>query len=398
MNVKEFLNYLPVLFKSEVTPLIWGIHGIGKSAVPEQFAEANGHRLFNLRLGNMEVADLLGLPDFDTDENGRKTATRFISPDWLTELTSFATANPDKYAILFLDEINRVRKDMLNPVFQIALDRCLHTFKFPSNVRVIAAANPPMDNGKDVYWVNDLTESALLDRFCHLKFRPSTDEWVDYMEAHEARADVVSFIKDNPSHLHSVQTDFSVDDYSRPSNRSWASAERLLKNGAGKELIYGCIGVVTGASYYKWVEENGAKIITFDDILGMETKGYLKDKKLQKRVKELVKSGKISELANLVNDIEKVCKERSVDGQTEFSLEVGTNLVAFIDELPLDLAYRTLNELCLMNAICHQICEIDEDDKREGLELQKKLYNKMETALKSGKIDRAALDETKKSA
>lgn len=395
MNVKEFRQYLDYLFQSNVTPLVWGIHGIGKSTVPQQYADDGGHKLFNLRLGNMEIGDVLGLPDFLVEgdaykgKDKKKVATAFMKPDWLHELFAFAEANPDKYAIIFLDEINRVRKDMLNPVFQMAIDRRLHTYKFPANVRVIAAANPPIDNGKDMYWVNDFTESALLDRFCHLKFNPTVGEWVDFAEKTGVNTDWRQFIQDQPMQLHATKTDFSIDEYCRPSNRSTEAAARLYDIQAPKELIYGCVGSSTGAAFYQWVEENRAKRISADDVMNGDYKA------IRDRVKKLVDGGRIGELKTTLNEIEKICKEKSETGP-EYDLAIGTNICKFLNDLPIDVVYKSAMELCTYNAICRQISTVDDDDKRKMPE-QQKLFKRLEDALKSGEIDRTELDGKKAS-
>jgi len=379
LDVKEFKAALPYLFKAGVTPLIWGIHGIGKSTIPEQFAAEGGHKLFNLRLGNMEIADLLGLPEFRTDKKGNKEATAFMMPDWLRDLFTFAETNPDKYAIIFLDEINRFRKDMLNPVFQMALDGRLHTYKFPPNVRVIAAANPPTAG----YWVNDVTESAFMDRFCHLKFSPSTADWVDYAENTNVHKDLVDFIKDHPQFLHANQDTFSVAQYCKPSNRSNEAAARLMDLGAPRELVYGCIGTEAGAAFYSWLDQAKAKRIDFEDVLN----NY---EKVQKAVKKHVKEGRMAELKTIIADIDKQAKSRHETGP-EYSLEQGSNVCKFLSDIPKDLAVSALISLCLHNSINRQIVRVDEDDKREGMEVQDKLFKTIEKLWISGEIDKDAM-------
>lgn len=321
MDIQQYKTNLDYLFRARVTPLVWGRHGIGKSTAPEQYARDNGHFLFNLRLGNMEVGDLLGLP---STEGG---VTRFNPPDWLKEVIDYATKHPNKYSIIHLDEINRVRKDMLSPVFQIALDNRLHTYAFPDNVRVIASANPPT---KDYQGVYDIQDMAFLDRFCHLKLTPTNDEWITYMKAKGAHDDFTLFYSTHPTALEYIGDDFNIDDLVKPSRRSTEAAERLYSINAPTDLIYGCIGGSTGQMFYAWLQKNKAKAIR-----GEQVRTDLKS--VEKEIKKLVKNGEVAALKTIcveLTDYYKTVKETKdiTAGEIE-------NLRDFYDAIPEDLAY-----------------------------------------------------------
>ncbi len=63
MRITDLKVLLPFAFKAKLTPFIWGAHGVGKSAVIKQYAVENGYDFIDLRLGQLEVGDLLGLPE-----------------------------------------------------------------------------------------------------------------------------------------------------------------------------------------------------------------------------------------------------------------------------------------------------------------------------------------------
>jgi hypothetical protein len=327
MRISEYKAALPVLFAARVTALVWGRHGIGKSTAPDQFAAENGHKLFNLRLGNMEVGDLLGLPSTDGAE------TRFNMPDWLREVFEFATANPTKYAIIHLDEINRVRRDMLSPVFQIALDYRLHTYVFPDNVRVIASANPPT---KDYQGVYDITDCAFLDRFCHIKLEPSVEEWLDYQRSIGSDDKMTRFYSQHPTTIEHVGEDFSVDSLVKPSRRSSEAAMRLYKLGAPQSLIYGCIGATVGQMFYAWVQKDEAKSIKGEQI-------RLEWSKVKKKVEELVKNGEMGQLKTICGEINGYYAPlKDIKAVTKKEIN---NLRDFFDTIPEDMAYGELLKL-----------------------------------------------------
>lgn len=377
MNITQYKNFLPVLMKSRVTPLVWGIHGIAKTALPKQWSEEGGHMLFNLRLGNLaDQGDIIGLLNI---ENG---ASRFMPPKWLKELIDFANDNPDKYAIIHLDEVNRVRKDMLNIVFQIALENRIHELELPANVRVIASANPPVEG----YWVNDFTENALMDRFCHLLLNPTTDEWLSYARNTGLEPTVTDFIASTPSALHSTQLTWSPDEYCKPSNRSWESVGRLIQNGAARELVYGCVGSAQGSAYFSWNESNQVKPVTGKEVMN----GY--KPAARKRVLKLVELGRIAELSDTVNQLVEISTGEVTEEKDKLGLEVGAAVARFLDDVPTDVAYRAWAQLCLLNKINTVLFPISESDTRDMPD-QWKHYNKIKAMVEADPAAFEAVDK-----
>ena len=327
MRLNEYKTALPFLLAAKVTPLVWGRHGIGKSTAPEQFAKENGHMLFNLRLGNMEVGDLLGLPSTAGD------VTQFNMPDWLKEVYDFARANPTKFAIIHLDEINRVRKDMLSPVFQIALDYKLHTYVFPDNVRVLASANPPTDDYQGVY---DITDCAFLDRFCHIKLEPSTDEWLEFVKAEKLSDDMTLFYGQHPNLIEHIGKDFDVQSLIKPSRRSSIAAMRLYALGSPEELVYGCIGSSAGQMLYAWLQKNKAKAIRGEEVRTAW-------KKTKPKVQKLVDNGEIAAIKVICTEITDYYK--TVKDAAAISAKEMKDLQDFFDTIPEDVAYGNLRLL-----------------------------------------------------
>ena len=157
---------LPFLFKANVPTLIHGRHGVGKSQGIFQVSQElqyvhptkgkTSYDFIDLRLGNMEVGDLLGLADFEEDENGNKIATKFMRPSWLP-------TDPDSCGILFLDEINRARRDVLQAAFQLVLDKKIHEYELPKGWVVVGACNPNTDE----YIVTDIGDAAFISLLSH---------------------------------------------------------------------------------------------------------------------------------------------------------------------------------------------------------------------------------------
>ena len=82
-----------------------GKHGIGKSQILTKYFEDQGMKVVPLFLGQMsDPGDLIGLPDRDS-EAGK---TQFLPPFW------FPLDNTP--VVLFLDELNRARPEILQSV------------------------------------------------------------------------------------------------------------------------------------------------------------------------------------------------------------------------------------------------------------------------------------------
>lgn len=250
MQIKTMKQALPYLFNSNVPVLIHGRHGIGKSQGVYQVSQEltyehpklgkRSYDFIDLRLGNMEVGDLLGLADFLYDENGNKIATKFMRPSWLP-------TDPDSKGILFLDEINRARRDVLQAAFQLVLEKRIHEYQLPKGWVVVGACNPNTDE----YIVTDIGDAAFLDRFCHIKLTPSVAEWVDYASNSEYDSDIVDFIREQPEMLASKGEDFELD--IKPSARSWEFINRLITNKTPvnllQELAIGIVGTTTAIAF-----------------------------------------------------------------------------------------------------------------------------------------------------
>jgi MoxR-like ATPase len=336
MYIKEVKEALKFLMACDVVPYLWGPHGIGKTQAIKQFAAEGGHKEFTLALGNVEIPDILGVMDRKIDQyTGATQSSTYLMPEFFSDLIKFANENPDKYAILFLDELNHARKDVLSPIFQMITGKSIHTTKFPKNFRIIAASNPPTD---DYAGVLNMRNKALLDRFCHINVQPSHKGWLEHATSAGVHADILEFVRENPEHLRTPSADFSADKYATPSERTWQDyVAPLYAMGAPKELIYGLVGTATGVAWYTWMEQQRAKTITGTDIMDYS-------KETEKRVKKLIKEGQWAEVQKAVDALQAEAAKRTKelheahekgdknDGKSP--PDVTANIVKFLCELP----------------------------------------------------------------
>ena len=248
MNIRDMKASFDFLFKAAVTPFIWGHAGIGKSTVVKQYADAKGYKFFSFYLGTQsDLGDILGLASFVKDENGSEIATTFATPLWLKNMIEYCENNPESGAIIFLDEFNRARRDILNGMFSLALDKTFHTIALPKNCHIVAAGNPPTDE----YFTTDINETALMSRFAHIKLEPSFNEWAAYAQEQGYEPTLLSFLKEQPELLEDAKSSFNLP--VKVDRRSYERVNRLFKVGTPmgllEQLMIGIIGAERVVTY-----------------------------------------------------------------------------------------------------------------------------------------------------
>jgi MoxR-like ATPase len=238
INSKELLTLL------EVTPswqniMLTGRHGIGKSQILTKYFESQGVTVKTLFLGQMsDPGDLLGLPNKD-EETGKTT---FMPPYWFPI--------DGKPIVLFLDELNRARPEILQTVMDLVLNRKLAGRALPEGSRIISACNDG-----DEYQLTDL-DPALVSRFNIYTFRPSVEEWLLWAEREGLDERVISFISANPDMLdRSGDTKEDQGLEKDPDRRAWEKVARLLENiqnpaTVHQKIVAGIVGIQAASQLF----------------------------------------------------------------------------------------------------------------------------------------------------
>jgi hypothetical protein len=247
MNISELKQSITAVVNTGRTPHIIGKHGIGKTEAVRQWATENNYKVIEKRLGQMaDPGDLIGLQEFIRDAKTDKAiSTRHVLPEWFPR---------EPRTIIFLDEINRSAKDILQAVFELVYDKSLGGVKIPEDCHVIAASNPPTDN----YDVLDFSDSAFQDRFVHIQLEPSVQEWLTYGRSKSFANSVLDFIGEFPTHLEDKALQSFDLSFVKPSRRSWEAISRLeaqnLPDTLKMELTVGIIGLTAAADYHKFLK------------------------------------------------------------------------------------------------------------------------------------------------
>ena len=238
INSKELETLL------EVTPswqniMLTGRHGIGKSQILTNYFESKGMRVVALFLGQMsDPGDLLGLPTKD-EATGKTT---FMPPYWFP-----VDGQP---VVLFLDELNRARPEILQTVMDLVLNRKLAGRLLPEGSRIISACNDG-----DEYQLTDL-DPALVSRFNIYTFRPSVEEWLLWATRKGLDERVTAFIQANPELLdRSGDTKEEQGLEKDPDRRAWEKVARVMENISDpkqvhQKIVAGIVGVQAAAKLF----------------------------------------------------------------------------------------------------------------------------------------------------
>lgn len=273
INAKS-LEYVLKVTPPEQNVMLVGRHGIGKSKILEDYYTKQNIKVVTLFLGQMsDPGDLIGLPQ----KNEKTGQTDFLLPYW------FPADNTP--IVLFLDELNRARPEVLQTIMDLTLNRKLAGKSLPKGSRIISAVN----NG-DQYTLTEL-DPALVSRFNVYEFVPTVSEWLLWAEGTGIDKRIIEFISENQNMLDGTEYDKSVMGLERsPDRRSWERLSNVMKNMTGMgqqelEVISGIIGTAAASRFFSSISEH--KIINAAEILNTNKFSSIKQSLMEYKVPEL---------------------------------------------------------------------------------------------------------------
>lgn len=245
--------------RAHVPVLLLSDPGMGKSSLVRGIA-ANAGVPCETVLGSIrEPADVAGLPVIG--EGG----VVLDPPAWAKRLAG------EGAGYLFLDELTTCPGAVQAAMLAVALDRTVGDLRLPDGVRVVAGANPA-DRAADGWEISP----PLANRFCHVDYAPSVDEWLDGMQTGwgappASRAvgldparraamvgAVTGFVRTRPDLLHVFPDNADATGGAWPSRRVWdmlASALTHLRDddhAATQAVTFGLVGAGTGVEFLTW--------------------------------------------------------------------------------------------------------------------------------------------------
>lgn len=365
MQIKTFKIIAPYLFKARVTPLLVGQTGVGKSQLVKQLGKELGFdRVLDFKLGNLQdQADLLGLMEFIKNKQGQ-TRTVYARPD-------FWPADPSEKVLVFFDELNRANRQLVQPIMELALEFRHHDYYLPEGCRVIAAMNPATVD----YQTNDISDSALMDRFAQFKITPTSEEWASYMRTKlpEKSHGLINFFAQNEKALRPEMADFNLE--VRPSHRK---VDILLSDVVTQdppvdvlqEIAVSMLGAGPAVAFMEHFRTS-EKPATASDILNDFDKHENNFKEYSKP------KTRRSDLINIA--VTSLIEHLNKDQEVKLTPEQGANLSRFLNIIPADSAWNFADKTIGVDSV-RTLLENDDKFITRMVKLDKKLKAELNEA------------------
>ena len=258
INISELKKTLELTPSTQNIMLV-GKHGIGKSEILTNYFKSKGLKVVTLFLGQMaDPGDIIGIPSKveKLDAEGKATSrTDFTPPYWFPQ--------DGQPIVLFLDELNRARPEILQTVMDLTLNRKLAGKALPEGSYVISAVNDG-----DEYQLTDL-DPALVSRFNIYEFKPTVEEWLNWAVSEGLDERVTNFIQDNPTWLDGDSSEYKGLDKSAD-RRAWKHVSDIMLKvdvikDIHKRIIAGIVGVGAAAAFIQSAQQHN--VITGKDLL-----------------------------------------------------------------------------------------------------------------------------------
>ena len=233
-----------------------------------------------------------------------------IKPTWLKKLENKCEEEPDRFHILFFDEITNALPSIQGIAFNIVLDKEVNgIWKLPDNARIVAAGN----DMKDSLAANQLAE-PLFNRFAHVYIKTTTKSWLKWASENNIHPAIYSYIA-----YRNGKTLRSKYDGEKPNAdpRKWEMASKMLYKTGNPEMLRALVGEDITREFVEFCNQ---PTITLDDVIN--------DNYTEKDVKALNTAGKYATTMGLTQvDDDNLEKVRG------FAKDLGPEFGAIFDSL-----------------------------------------------------------------
>jgi len=180
-----------------------------------------------------------------------------VQPTWLKKLQEKCKNEPDRYHIVFFDEITNALPSIQGIAFNIVLDREVNgIWKLPENARIVAAGN----DMKDSLAANQLAE-PLFNRFAHVYIKTTTQSWLKWASENNIHPAIYTFIAYKKGTV--LRSEY---DGEKPNAdpRKWEMASKMLYSTRNPEMLRALVGEDITREFVAFCNQ---EVITLDDVL-----------------------------------------------------------------------------------------------------------------------------------
>lgn len=332
MNIEQMKTVLQeILLKTDLTPCVVGHRGVGKTAGIVQICREIGRRYVSLRLGQMEVGDLVGIPYREG------TVMHWSRPSWWPE-------DDEPETVVHCDELNRAQQeDTLQAIFQFVeppaegQTRALHTHSLHPRHKVVVTINPP----DGTYQVATL-DRALIDRMLMLYVETDYTCWAGYAASRGLDDGVRGFLAANRQML--AKQGLPMDMQVEPTERAWEMVS-ILRNicrfphELEMEVYAGIIGKEAAITFMRWLHDRRNRPVLAAEVLDSWPE-----------VAERASAQRDDLQASTIADL--VATLQGIKGLSE---QQEDNLVAYIGCLPRDIRFGLVKSLVRIPPVAQAI-------------------------------------------
>jgi hypothetical protein len=322
MNIEQMKVVIKeIITKTDLTPCVVGHRGVGKSAGIIQACREIERDYVSLRLGQMEVGDLVGIPFRQGD------VMHWSRPSWWPGDDAPPT-------VVHCDELNRAQQeDTLQAIFQFVeppaegMLRSLHTHHLSRRHKVIVSINPP----DGTYQVATL-DRALIDRMVMLFVETDYRCWARYAAQRELSGDVRRFLAGNSGML--ARQGAPIELQVEPTERGWEMVSILRKScrfpgDLEMEVYAGIVGKEAAITFMRWLADSKGRPLTAEEILN----SWSQVAEQAERQRDDVQAASMGDLTATLQVSPVLTEEQE------------GNLVAYIAVLPRDLRFGLVKSL-----------------------------------------------------
>lgn len=257
VNIDECYNLTKIYLELQKPVFIHGPIGLGKSSLVQQLGCELFRNVIDLRLSQLDVTDLRGIPFYNTDTK---------QMNW--SLPSFLPTDVNDNSILFLDEFNCANSAIQTAAYQLILDRKIGDYELPKGVSIIAAGNRDKD-----YGIIFKIAAPLLNRFMHLHVDYDINIWLKWAKENKIHESVITYLTNHPNDLSLKEWQSHLKAF--PTPRSWEVVSQIVTLAEKQNnteylltLISGAVGIEVGQkfinSYKTAVVIDWANIVAFN--------------------------------------------------------------------------------------------------------------------------------------
>ena len=210
----EAKELIKSLCRLNLSFMLWGATGVGKSEAVRQLATELDAELRDIRLCQKQPTDIGGLPAL----NHESQQTVFYPPAFI------APRSDGKPVVLFFDEISLAPDDTKGAVLGILEERRQGNVEIPDNWIIVAAGNRPEDlaNARGL-------GAAANRRLLHIVIEPQLEATLAHFMKIGVAAEVLAFLKVFPQHLSGEESARTQKHELYPRPASWEKVSKILE-------------------------------------------------------------------------------------------------------------------------------------------------------------------------